>query len=73
MKQGCLAVLVMEIHRIIKHLPSGKKKETLTQRMVHSMAWYSKSTSICRTRKSEFSTSELNLLVYIYNFPVVVL
>lgn len=28
MKQGCLAVLVMEIHRIIKHLPSGKKKET---------------------------------------------
>lgn len=35
MKQGCLAVLVMEIHRIIKHLPSGKKKETLTQRMMH--------------------------------------
>lgn len=33
MKQGCLAVLVMEIHRIIKHLPSGKEK-TLTQRTV---------------------------------------
>lgn len=33
MKQGCLTVLVMEIHRIVKHFPSGKEK-TLAQRIV---------------------------------------